>query len=269
MSKRIFTFLFCCFVVITSAAVVSCEKNSRSDDSKIVIGVSPVPHEEIIRALKSDFEAEGIDVEIRVFDDYVQPNLALSSGDLDANFFQHTPYLESFCQERNLKLVSIGAVHIEPIAFYSKKIQSIGELKEGDEILIPNDATNGGRALLLLQKAGLITLKDQTDIHATEADIIENKLKLKFTALDAANIANVYGDVAGGVINTNFALSAGLSPKDAIVREDKDSPYANIVAVRAGEEGKEKFIKLMKVLHSDKCKDFIIKTYNSAIYPAF
>lgn len=272
MTKKVISLIVSSLILCTATVFVSCEKKasqSNATDNKIVIGVSPVPHEEIILALKDDFKVAGLDVELKVFDDYVQPNLALSDGDLDANFFQHIPYLESFCKDRNLKLANIGAVHIEPIAFYSKKIKSIDELKAGDEILIPNDPSNGGRALLLLQKAGLIALKDPTNINATEADIVENKRGLKITALDAANIANVYGDLAGAVINTNFALGAGLNPKEALLIEDKDSPYVNIIAVRAGEENKEKFKKFMEVLHSEKCRKFIEERYAGSIFPAF
>lgn len=271
MTKKILNLILCSFIFITALFFVSCEKSDLKEatEEKIVIGVSPVPHEEIIRALLDDFKAEGLDVQIKTFDDYVRPNLALNDGDLDANYFQHIPYLESFCKERGINLANIGAVHIEPIAFYSTKIQNISELKAGDEILIPNDPTNGGRALLLLQKAGLIKLKDPTNLAATEADIVENNLQLKFTALDAANIPNVYADVAGGVINTNFALGAGLDPKKAILIEDAESPYVNVIAVRANEKESEKFKKLIKVLHSEKCRSFIEKSYGGAVFPAF
>lgn len=241
-----------------------------AEDNKIVLGVSPVPHEEIIEALMPRLQEAGLDVELVAFDDYVQPNIALDQGDLDANYFQHKPYLDNFSSERNLKLSSIGAVHIEPMGFYSAKVKSMDELKDGDEILIPNDPSNGARALLLFEKNGLIKLNDPTNPNVTEADITENPKNLKFTALDAANIANTYKDVAGGVINSNFALGAGLVPgKDSIIIEDKDSPYANIVAVRTGEENKEKFKVLMDVLHSEDCKKFIEEKYQGSIHPAF
>lgn len=272
MTKKILNVILCSALCFTAIFLVSCDKSDSqesSDNETIVIGVSPIPHEEIIRALLDDFAKEGLDVKIKVFDDYVQPNLALSDGDLDANYFQHNLYLESFCAERNLNLVNIGAVHLEPMGFYSEKIKSLDELKAGDEILIPNDPTNGGRALLLVQQAELIKLKNPEDVSATEADVVENKLDLKFTALDAANIPNVYTDVAGGIINTNFALGAGLNPENAILAESATSPYVNVIAVRAGEENEPKFQKLMKVLHSEKCKNFIEKTYGGAIFPAF
>lgn len=241
-----------------------------ASDNKIVFGVSPVPHAEITEALKEEFKKEGLEVEVKVFDDYVQPNLALDQGDIDANFFQHLPYLENFCKERNLDLVSIGKVHIEPIGIYSDKIKSLDELKDGDSVLIPSDPTNGRRALLLLEKAGLITLTDNTKEDLTEKDIKDNPKNLDFSAADPANVANLYKDVTIAAINTNFALGAGLNPsKDALILEDKDSPYANIIAVKKGNENKEKFQKLIKVFNSEACKKFIEENYNGEIYPAF
>lgn len=241
-----------------------------ASDNKIVFGVSPVPHAEITEALKNEFKKEGLEVEVKVFDDYVQPNLALDQGDIDANFFQHLPYLDNFCKERNLDLVSIGKVHIEPIGIYSDKIKSLDEIKDGDSVLIPSDPTNGRRALLLLEKAGLITLTDNTKEDLTEKDIKDNPKNLDFSAADPANVANLYKDVTIAAINTNFALGAGLNPsKDALILEDKDSPYANIIVVKKGNENKEKFQKLIKVFNSEACKKFIEEHYNGEIYPAF
>ena len=241
-----------------------------ASDNKIVFGVSPVPHAEITEALKDEFKKEGLEVEVKVFDDYVQPNLALDQGDIDANFFQHLPYLENFCKERNLDLVSIGKVHIEPIGIYSDKIKSLDEIKDGDSVLIPSDPTNGRRALLLLEKAGLITLTDNTKEDLTEKDIKDNPKNLDFSAADPANVANLYKDVTIAAINTNFALGAGLNPsKDSLFLEDKDSPYANIIVVKKGNENKEKFQKLIKVFNSEACKKFIEENYNGEIYPAF
>lgn len=254
----------------TEAGSETSTETQTDDDNKIIIGVSPVPHAEIIEALKDEFAKEGIEVEVKVFDDYVQPNLALDQGDIDANFFQHIPYLENFSKERGLNLVSLGSVHIEPMGLYSDKIKSLDELKDGDEVLIPNDPSNGRRALLLLEKNGLITLKDDTKEDITEKDIDQNTKNLKFTPIEAANLPNVYKDAALAAINTNFALGAGLNPSaDAIALEDKDSPYANIIAVRKGDETKDKFQKLIKVFQSDACKKFIEDTYKGEIYPAF
>ena len=245
-------------------------ETKTDDDNKIIIGVSPVPHAEITEALKDEFAKEGLDVEVKVFDDYVQPNLALDQGDIDANYFQHIPYLINFAKERGLNLENLGSVHIEPMGLYSDKIKSLDELKDGDEVLIPSDPSNGRRALLLLEKNGLITLKDDTKEDITEKDIDQNTKNLKFTPIEAANIPNVYKDAALAAINTNFALGAGLNPSaDAIALEDKDSPYANIIAVRKGDETKDKFQKLIKVFQSDACKKFIEDTYKGEIYPAF
>lgn len=283
--KKIFTLLLALTLVATLVACNNSTDNTKTsnetgsetstetqtdDDNKIIIGVSPVPHAEITEALKDEIAKEGIEVEVKVFDDYVQPNLALDQGDIDANFFQHIPYLENFSKERGLNLVSLGSVHIEPMGLYSDKIKSLDELKDGDEVLIPNDPSNGRRALLLLEKNGLITLKDDTKEDITEKDIDQNTKNLKFTPIEAANLPNVYKDAALAAINTNFALGAGLNPsKDAIVLEDKDSPYANIIAVRKGDETKDKFQKLIKVFQSDACKKFIEDTYKGEIYPAF
>lgn len=237
---------------------------------KVVIGVSPAPHGEIVEALESEFLAAGIEVEIVTFDDYVQPNLALDDGDLDINYFQHKPYLDNFSAEHGLDLEVIGQVHVEPLALYSDKYDSVDELPEGAEILIPDDPTNGARALLLLQSEGLIELKDPTDLNATEADITSNPKNLKFTALDAANIARTYTDVEGGVINANFAIDAGLNPtNDSILVEGDQSPYANIVVVKAEDEKNESYLKVVEILNSEAAREFIEGEYEGSISPAF
>lgn len=284
--KKIFTLLLALTLLTTLVACNNSTGNTNKDkaetgsetesetqtdeDNKIIIGVSPVPHAEITEALKDEFAKEGLDVEVKVFDDYVQPNLALDQGDIDANYFQHIPYLENFAKERGLNLENLGSVHIEPMGLYSDKIKSLDELKDGDEVLIPSDPSNGRRALLLLEKNGLITLKDDTKEDITEKDIDQNTKNLKFTPIEAANIPNVYKDAALAAINTNFALGAGLNPSaDALALEDKDSPYANIIAVRKGDETKDKFQKLIKVFQSEACKKFIEEKYKGEIYPAF
>jgi len=236
---------------------VGCSKN-KGDDNLIRIGVSPEPHAKIIELIKEDLEKQGIKVEIIEFTDYQKPNFALAEGELDANFFQHEPYMNNFREKNNLDIVSIGGVHIEPMGLYSSKYSSIDELKDNCEIAIPNDPTNGGRALLLLEKHGLIKLREGADTLATENDIVENPQNIKIVPLEAAQLPRVLNDVDGAVINGNYALEAGLVPtKDALILEDKDSPYANIVAVRKGEENLEKFKKLMEALHSEKVRKFI------------
>lgn len=241
-------------------------------DSKAVtlkVGVSPVPHAEILGAVKDKLAKEGVNVEIIEFTDYVQPNLALNDKNLDANYFQHKPYLDEFVQSRNLKLVSAGAIHLEPMFVFSKKIKDLKDLPDGARVAIPNDPTNGGRALLVLQSAGLIKLRDGAPITATPQDITENKKNLQFSELEAPQLPRSLEDADISVININFALEAKLNPKDAIFTESSDSPYANIVAVREGDENRPEIKKLIEALTSQESKDFIEKKYNGAIKAAF
>ena len=241
-------------------------------DSKAVtlkVGVSPVPHAEILGAVKDKLAKEGVNVEIIEFTDYVQPNLALNDKNLDANYFQHKPYLDEFVQSRNLKLVSAGAIHLEPMSVFSKKIKDLKDLPDGARVAIPNDPTNGGRALLVLQSAGLIKLRDGALITATPQDITENKKNLQFSELEAPQLPRSLEDADISVININFALEAKLNPKDAIFTESSDSPYANIVAVREGDENRPEIKKLIEALTSQESKDFIEKKYNGAIKAAF
>ncbi|MBU5438527.1 MetQ/NlpA family ABC transporter substrate-binding protein [Tissierella sp. MSJ-40] len=256
-------------VVLSLSLLAGCSKK-ESADNEIKIGVSPVPHRELINLIKEDLENEGLKVTVIEFTDYVKPNHALADKEIDANFFQHEPYLNDFKEKEKLDIISLGKVHIEPMGFYSSKINSIDELKDGSEILIPNDTVNGGRALLLLESNGLIKLKDGAGLEATEKDIVENPKNLKVKSLEAGSLPRVLKDVDGAVINGNYALDAGLNPvKDSLFIEGKDSPYANLVAIRAGEENKEKFVKLLKALQSEKVKKYIEDTYGGAIIPAF
>lgn len=237
---------------------------------KLVIGVSPAPHGEIVEALEDDFLAAGIELEVINFDDYVQPNLALDDGDLDLNYFQHKPYLDNFSAEHGLDLEVVGQVHVEPLALYSGSYSSVEELPDGAEILIPDDPTNGARALLLLQSEGLIELADPTDLNSTEADVVSNPKNFKFTALDAANIARTYTDVDGGIINANFAIDAGLNPtNDSILIEGDQSPYANIIVVRAEDKANETYLKVVEILNSDRAREFIESEYKGTIKPVF
>ena len=244
-----------------------------SGQTTITVGASPVPHAEILEQVKPLLEKEGIDLKIVEFTDYVKPNLALNDKELDANFFQHLPYLDKFDSEHNLSLQSAGKVHIEPMGIYSKTITDKdlnSVLPNGSKVAIPNDPSNGGRALLLLQKAGLITLKDPNNIYATKADIVSNPKNLEVVELEAAQLPRSLDDVAFAVINTNYALEAGLDPlKGALFLEDKDSPYANIVAIRKGDENRPEIQKLMKALQSPEIKKFIEDKYKGAILPAF
>lgn len=234
------------------------------------VGASPTPHVPILEAIKDQLAQEGITLKIIEFQDYVQPNLALAEGELDANFFQHVPYLDQFCKDRKLDLTYIAKVHIEPIGVYSKKIKSLHDLKEKSVVAIPNDPTNGGRALLLLQQAKLIELRKDAGLSATELDIAKNPKKLQIKALEAAQLPRVLADVDIAVINTNYALTINLVPtKDALFIEGSESPYANILAVRAKDKTNPALQKLAKALNSETVKNFILKEYKGSIVPAF
>lgn len=257
-------------IVLLSLNILTGCSNKKVDENLIRIGVSPKPHKELINLIEEDLLEEGIKLEIIEFTDYIKPNLALADGELDANFFQHETYMKAFREENKLNIVSIGAVHIEPMGLYSSKINDLEELKNGSEIAIPNDITNGFRALFLLEKHGLIKLDPKAGMTATAKDIIENPKNLKIVELDASTLTRILKDVDAAVINGNYALEADLLPdKDAIILEDKDSPYANIVAIRKGEEEEERFVKLMKALQSEKVREFIEKEYEGAILPGF
>ncbi|UPO97257.1 MetQ/NlpA family ABC transporter substrate-binding protein [Cetobacterium somerae] len=238
--------------------------------AKLKVGASPVPHAQLLQLVKDDLKKENVELEIIELTDYVTPNLLLDSKELDANFFQHKPYLETFSKEKNLKLVSAGNVHVEPLGVYSKKVNKIENLKKGGVVAIPNDPTNGGRALILLHNNGIIKLKNPQDLLATEFDIVENKNNLKFKSLDAAQIPRALEDVDLAVVNGNYAIEAGLNPlTEALIIEGKESPYANLIAVREGDEKKEDIQKLVKVLQSEKVKVFIENTYKGGVVPAF
>ncbi len=234
------------------------------------VGASPTPHVPILELIKPQLAKEGITLKIIEFQDYIQPNLALAEGELDANFFQHIPYLNQFSKDRKLDLTYIAKVHIEPIGVYSKKINSLKELKDKSIVAIPNDPTNGGRALLLLQQAKLIELRQEAGLSATELDIVKNSKSLQFKALEAAQLPRVLADVDIAVINTNYALTINLVPtKDALFIEGSESPYANILAVRTKDKNNPALLKLAKALNSEAVKDYILKTYKGSIVPAF
>jgi len=256
-------------LVLSLSLLIGCSSNS-TELEKIKIGVSPEPHAKLVELVVDDLKKEGVEVEIVIFTDYITPNLSLDSGELDANFFQHEPYLNNHVAEEGLDIVSLGKVHIEPMALYSNKYKSVDELPDGATISIPNDTVNGGRALLLLEANGLIKLKEGVGVNATEVDIVENPKNLKFQALEAAILPVTLDDVDGAVINGNYALEAGLNPvKDGLIVEGGESPYANLVAVKAGQENEDKFVKLLKALQSEKVRKYIEETYQGAVVPAF
>ncbi len=243
---------------------------------KIVVGASSTPHAEILEAVKGELEALGYELEVKIFDDYVMPNLALADGEIDANYFQHEPYLLNFNAENGTDLVSAAAIHYEPMGIYGGSKSSLDELAEGDIIAVPNDGTNEARALLLLQDQGLITLKEGIDAStetATILDIAENPQNLEIVEMEAKNIPHSLPDVAFAVINGNYALQAGLTGNDALASESADSDaaqtYANILAVRAGEEDSAKTQALITALTSETCRQFIEETYSGAVVPIF
>ncbi len=246
------------------------DKPAAGSEVTLKIGATPAPHAEILEQIKPDLKEQGINLEIVEFNDYVQPNIALNDKELDANFFQHEPYLNDFVKEhKDVKLKNAGGVHIEPMGVYSKKIKDLNELADGATVSIPNDPTNGGRALLLLQKANLLKLKDGINEEATVQDIAENPKNLVIQEVEAAQLPRTLEDVDISIINTNFALNADLNPmKDALFIEDKDSPYVNIVAVRE-DESRDEINKLLTAIKSDKVKKFIEEKYQGAIVPAF
>jgi D-methionine transport system substrate-binding protein len=234
------------------------------------VGASPVPHAEILNVVKPILAKDGINLQIIEFTDYVRPNLALADRELDANFFQHVPYLETFSTERRLNLTWVAKVHVEPMGVYSRKVKDLKSLKNGALIGIPNDPTNGGRALLLIQKAGLIKLKAGSGLSATVFDIVGNPKNLKFRELEAAQLPRSLPDLDAAVINTNFALEAKLDPlKDAILIEGADSPYANVLAVRNADKNNADIAKLAKALQSSAVREFIRSKYKGAVVPAF
>lgn len=236
------------------------------------IGASPVPHAEILTYIKDNLAAgAGLQIEVVEFTDYVQPNIALGDGQIDANFFQHVPYMEEFARDRQLDLVALAPVHIEPLGIYSKKITALADVPSGAVVAIPNDPTNAGRALQLLAANGLITLKDGVGSAATVLDITANTKQLKITELDAAQLPRSLDDTTLSVINGNYALEVGLKPnKDALALEQAaGNPYANVLAVAKGKENDPALKKLVTLLNSPEVKKFIEDKYEGVVIPAF
>lgn len=247
--------------------IYSCSKTS-SNGLKVI--ATPVPQAEILEFAKDDLKAKGIDLNIIVVDDYNLPNRSLANFETDANFFQHLPFLEEQVKHFNYPIISIAKVEIEPMGVYSKKITSLSDLKEGSTIAIPNDPTNEGRALLLLQREGLVKVDSSAGLQATVLDINENPKRIIFLEVDAALLARSLEDVEAAIINTNYALEVGLSPlKDALAIESKESPYANVIAVRIGSEKREDIQSLKDVMTSAKMREFILRQYQGVVLPAF
>ena len=247
------------------------EGSTGSTDSKVIkVAASATPHAEILEEAKPLLEKEGYDLEVTVFDDYVQSNEVVDSGDFDANYFQHAPYMEQFNKEKGTKLVDAGDIHYEPFGIYPGTKKSLDEIADGDEIAVPNDTTNEARALLLLQDNGIIKLKDGAGLTATVNDIAENPHNIKIVELEAAQVARVTGETAFVVLNGNYALQAGYSvKKDALAYEAADSEaaktYVNIIAVKDGNQDNDAIKALVKVLKSDDIKKFIDEKYDGAV----
>ena len=275
MKKSIKKLLSLALILALGATLVGCgskgkeNTDTKGEDKVITIGVSPEPHKAIVEnAIKPLLEAEGYKVDVVEFVDYVLPNTALAEGEIDANYFQHIPYLETTVKEKSYDLSYIAKVHIEPMGLYSEKIDDISAIKEGGEIAIPNDPSNGARALKLLAKNGIIEIPEGNLV--TAKDITANPKNLKITELDAEQLPRVLKDVDGAVINTNYALEGGLNPlKDALTIEGEDSPYANIIAVRTEEKESDKIRALEKAANSEEVKKYIQDNYKGAIVPAF
>lgn len=257
-------------LLVLLLSVSAFAQGAKQVNNQIVVGATPEPHAALLNLVKDDLAAKGYDLVVKEFTDYVVPNESLESGQLDANFFQHIPYLQSFNRERGFHLAVAGAIHVEPLALYSNNLKNIKDLKDGSLIAIPNDPTNEGRALLLLQANDLIKLKDPDSLEATILDIVDNPKNLKFKELEAATLPRVLKDVDGAVINGNYALPANLKVSDALLVEGAKSPYVNVVAVKEGNENSAKILALVDALQSDKVRAYIKERYpNQEVVVAF
>ena len=236
----------------------------------IRVGVSAGPHAQILEAVKPIAAKDGLDIKIIEFTDYVVPNAALASGEIEANSFQHQPYLDNQVQDRGLKLVSVGKTVVFPMGFYSNKVKKLADLPNGATVAIQNDPTNGGRSLLLLQAQGLIKLRDGAGLKATPIDVVENPKNIRIVELDAAQLPRSLGDVDAAAVNTNYALESGLDPEtDAIARESAESPYTNIIAVRAEDKDKPWVKQLVAAYHTPEVKQFVLEKFKGSVVPGW
>lgn len=274
-------FLGAAALVLSTTLVAGCgssetaapQETTGANGEKVVtlkVGATPVPHEEILKHIAPQLEKDGVKLEIIPFNDYVQPNIQLADGQIDANYFQHIPYLESFSAERKLDLTYIGKVHIEPMGAYSQKYKKVEQLPDGATIAVPNAVSEVGRVLALLDKNQLIKLKAGVGVKGTLKDIVENKKNFKFKELEAAMLPRVLPEVDLAIINTNYALEAKLVPtQDALFIEDKESPYVNVLAVAGKNKDNEALNKLAKALNTPEVKKFIEEQYKGAVVSAF
>ncbi|MBI9093662.1 MAG: MetQ/NlpA family ABC transporter substrate-binding protein [Sphaerochaeta sp.] len=249
-------------VILVAATLFATGTKEQSSTQVLTVGATPEPHAAFLSLIVEDLAAQGITLKVREFTDYVTPNEALETGELDANFFQHVPYLESFNKDSGYHLANAGGIHVEPFALYSNKHKAIGDFPQGATIAIPNDPTNEGRALLLLQSAGLLTLEANAGLEATPLDIAKNPKGLKFREIEAASLPRVLQDVDAAIINGNYAIPAGLiATRDGLLVEGSDSPYVNVVAVKQGNENDPRIVALVKALRGDKIKAYVAKQY--------
>ncbi|MFZ6694398.1 MetQ/NlpA family ABC transporter substrate-binding protein [Stenotrophomonas acidaminiphila] len=250
-------------------ALAACGKPA-TDESRLVVAATAVPHAEILQVVKPILEKQGVTLDVRVFNDYVQPNDQLVQKQVDANYFQTEPYLDAYNRDRKTQLVTVVGVHIEPFGAYSRRVKSLAELPAGADVVIPNDPSNNSRALILLDKAGVIKLKDPSNALSTQRDIIDNPKQLRFRELDSAMLPRVLDQVDLALINTNYALDAGLEPtRDALAIESKDSPYVNFLVARPDNRNDPRVQKLAKALTGPEVKAFIQSKYQGAVLPAF
>ena len=257
--KKITSFLASALIL---AALTGCKKADA--DTVITVGATPEPHAAILNLVAEDLAKDGYTLKVIEFTDYVTPNEAVESGEIDANYFQHLPILDSFNKEKGYHLVSFAGIHIEPLAVYSKRYSDIASLPNGATVAIPNDPTNEGRARLLLQSAGLIELEDKASLTAGPADITKNAKNLKFREIEAATLPRVLADVDAAVINGNYALPAGLNAsKDGLFVEGADSPYVNVLCTKDGKQDSAKLKALAAAVQSQKVKDYIAETYGN------
>jgi len=267
--KKLVSLLAALVLALALNHTVEAKGNTQSSASVLTVGATPIPHAELLNLVKDDLAAQGITLKVVEFTDYVQPNSALIAGDLDANYFQHIPYLETNA-DWSSKLASAFGVHIEPFGIYSANYKNINDLPNGATIAIPNDPTNGGRALLLLQSKGLITLKAGVGLEATPRDITGNPKNFRFQELEAAQLPRSLQDVDAAGINGNYALDAGLNPtRDSLIIEGADSPYVNIVVVQKGKENDPRIAALKNALQSQKVKNFISSHYDGGVVAVF
>ena len=262
MKKIIVIALVAILSVVSVFAQAAAE--TQSSTTKIVVGATPEPHAALLSLVVDDLAAQGITLEIKEFTDYVTPNDAVEYGEIDANYFQHIPYLESFNTEHGYHLVNAGGIHVEPIALYSSKYSSLSDLPNGAVIAIPSDPTNEGRALLLLQSAGLIKLRADAGLEAIPLDITENPKNFKFSEIEAATLPRVLSDVDAAIINGNYAIPAGLvATRDGLFVEGADSPYVNVIAVKEGNENNPAIKALIEALKSDEVAAFVAEKYKN------